>query len=141
MIEVVTFTGVDAKTDLDEVVRLAMKYPFAEFGVLIRSITDQGNPRFPSLRVISDLNVRLPSWQKAIHLCGIHAQAAAGPGPRPMWAYVANNGFGRIQINLSRRSRFGYRFFGSVCYSFGCRANHHPASGTLEYGSAPAPED
>ena len=44
MLELVTFTGVDAHTDLTELARIANEYPRAEFGVLVGSQTAGTTP-------------------------------------------------------------------------------------------------
>lgn len=106
MIEIVTFTGVDGKTDLAEVASIAKEYPFAEFGVLVGSQTGADNPIFPALSVVMFLKA-LPFHQTAIHLCGKYARYAAAEPIEAGRAFVRRvelfgicHGFGRIQVNL-----------------------------------------
>ena len=102
MIEIVTFTGVDARTDFDELVGIGNRYPFVEFGVLVGDQTCEDNPVFPTLELVYGLKKRLQADRIAIHLCGKYARAAARMemGERPPRIHAVTNGFGRIQINL-----------------------------------------
>ena len=102
MIEIVTFTGVDDRTDFDELIYVAGKYPFVEFGILVGSQTGQDNPIFPSLFLVDRLRKTLPSDRISIHLCGKYARAVASPTleERLPRIYDISNGFGRIQVNL-----------------------------------------
>ena len=104
MIEIVTFTGVDERTDLDELRYVASKYLFAEFGILVGSQTGDGNPIFPPLPLVYRLKDILLRDRIAIHLCGGYARQAMnhpGAGYGTMdWVYNVTQGFGRIQVNL-----------------------------------------
>ena len=104
MIEIVTFTGVDERTDLEELAEVADRYQFAEFGVLIGSATGEDNPIFPYMSTVNRLRVRLPSDRIAIHLCGRYARAAVdGHMAESMTSTIIHDitaGFGRIQVNL-----------------------------------------
>ena len=55
MLELVTFTGVDAHTDLKELARIASEYPQAEFAVLAGSQTGGDNPIFPPMDIVRAL--------------------------------------------------------------------------------------
>ena len=104
MLTKVTFTGIDATTDMGKVSRLAARYPWAEFAVLVGTNTGHDtNPIFPSMPVINALRATLRQRQTAIHLCGIYARTALGKGNstlRPRELYSLCAGFGRVQINL-----------------------------------------
>ena len=45
MLDILTFTGVDSHTSLDELARLAARYPKVEFGILVGSHTDRQDRR------------------------------------------------------------------------------------------------
>ena len=99
MLELVTFTGVDAHTDLMELAKVASEYPRAEFAVLAGSQTGRDNPIFPPMETIRALR-NLDGVNTALHLCGKYARMAAG-GHFPSWpARVKAQGFGRVQVNL-----------------------------------------
>ena len=96
MIEIITFTGVDESTDLEELREVAERYPRAEFGVLFGS---QTSPIFPPLETVRALR-DLRGVNTALHLCGTHARQAAGEEPREQGLIPLANGFGRVQVNL-----------------------------------------
>ena len=104
MLELITFTGVDENTDLEEVRKIAAQYQQAEFAVLAGSQTGGGNPIFPPMDTVRKLR-DLEGVRTAVHLCGSHARMAAGEmytggehAPHPL--NLLCNGFGRVQINL-----------------------------------------
>ena len=100
MIEIITFTGVDAHTDLTELARIAREYPGAEFGVLFGSQTwKHNNPTFPPVETVRALR-NLQGVNTALHLCGQYARRVAGAGPMGLGLTVLARGFGRVQINL-----------------------------------------
>ena len=98
MLEILTFTGIDARTDLQEVRAIAARYPRAEFAVLIGSRTGEDNPIFPPMSVVR--NLRELGVQTALHLCGTYARQAAGEGEQTGKLMPLCEGFGRVQINL-----------------------------------------
>ena len=112
MIEIVTFTGVDARTDFSELRAIAQEYPQAEFGILVGSHTGESDYGiFPPWNVVTsfrDLDART-----ALHFCGKWARTAAGVDPQPptkmnknlsttMRAIVEETScdFNRVQVNL-----------------------------------------
>ena len=104
MIEIVTFTGVDEKTDLTALELLSRQYPHAEFGVLLGSHTSEKSTGiFPAFRTIGQLrNLCAHSGVRAaIHLCGKYARAAAaGDVVTDELMLKLYGGFNRVQINL-----------------------------------------
>ena len=98
MLELITFTGIDARTDPGELAEIAGGYPRAEFAVLAGTHSGQDDPRFPPLRVATDLRDRMP--RTALHLCGSYARDAAGPGRVTGKLLDVCDGFGRIQVNI-----------------------------------------
>ena len=110
MIELVTFTGVDAGTDFVELRELAEQYPLAEFGVLVGTRTGEEDfGIFPPIGVVTalgELEVR-----SALHLCGRWAQAVSGEmSPVGIgefanvgllsYIYGVSKSFDSVQINL-----------------------------------------
>ena len=99
MLEIITFTGVDAHTDLEELREIAREYPRAEFAVLFGSQTWGDNPIFPPDETVRALR-NLDGVNTALHLCGKYARMAAGE-MRTIWPVkLKARGFGRIQVNL-----------------------------------------
>lgn len=109
MIEIVTFTGVDAGTDLSidgGLHALVKRYPWAEFGVLVGSQTETegNNGIFPSLRFVHTLRgfcIRNKS-RGALHLCGRYSRRVMD-GTDPKFVqniHALSVGFKRVQINL-----------------------------------------
>ena len=82
MLELVTFTGVDTHTDLNELARIAREYPQAEFAVLAGSQTGGDNPIFPPMETVRALR-NLDGVNTALHLCGKYARMAAGETHTP----------------------------------------------------------
>ena len=103
MLEILTFTGVDAKTDLDRLVEIAEKYPRVEFGILVGSQSSEDDHGiFPPLRLVR-LFRRISEWPEikaAIHLCGRWSREVMSAYGPPGATYALCKGFGRVQINL-----------------------------------------
>lgn len=100
MLHALTFTGVDAATDLDRAAALADRYPQVEFGVLAGTRSGRpGEPRHPDLHLVRSVPLRLP--QTALHLCSHLARAALRCEPA---AVDLAEFFGRVQINVDRLS-------------------------------------
>ena len=95
-----TFTGIDAKTDLEAVMRIGLRHPEVEFAVLVGSKTGMdGSNRYPGLDVVRDFRCRAndANVRCAIHLCGRYSRAVMKQ------QYVRESfGFDRIQVNASR---------------------------------------
>ena len=103
MLEIITFTGIDERTDLNGLERLALKYPRAEFAVLADSRTGGEDPLYPPLETVMELKSALP--RTAVHLCGQYAREAAGEGPESGMLTSICRGFGRVQVNLPPAAR------------------------------------
>ena len=98
MLDILTFTGVDAKTDMAHLVDISARYPKVEFGVLVGSGTSKWLDRgiFPSLKIVSDLTkLNIPM---AIHLCGRYSRSVM----HSMSDRILDlcEGFNRVQVNL-----------------------------------------
>ena len=103
MLEILTFTGVDAKTPMDSLRKIAEKYPRVEFGVLLGDRTGGEAPIFPPMDTVNELKAkgRQMGFKTSIHLCGIFARETLkslenGSG------FLSDlvDGFDRVQINL-----------------------------------------
>ena len=105
MIECVTFTGIDERTDLERAARIGAQYGWAEFAVLAGSRTGQER-RFPGHDVLHRMS-RLQEetgTRTAIHLCGRWSRRLLARE----YVAVADAcvGFGRVQVNLPAEDRW-----------------------------------
>ena len=93
----VTFTGIDARTDLDRVRALSRAYPI-EWGILFSPKKQGLAPRYPEQGLIHVAVSELqddPAIKLAAHLCGMHsAKIMSGMEPG-----IDLSGFNRTQIN------------------------------------------
>jgi hypothetical protein len=113
MINLCTFTGVDARTDLGRVIEMAAAYPFLEFGILLSRTPEDKDPRYPQFRQISDIVERLSGRaQLALHVCG-RAVGEFVREPAEGSVYAGQDihdlvaaGIGRVQLNFNFE-RFG----------------------------------
>lgn len=103
MLEILTFTGVDGHTSLDELAEIAGRYPKVEFGILAGTHTDrQDRNIFPSLTTIGRFReaAAAHSFQAALHLCGVYSRNIMRPLGADDATCALCAGFNRIQINL-----------------------------------------
>lgn len=104
MLEILTFTGVDQRTNISELARISRDYPKVEFGVLAG--TEAGEtPIFPAIDSIRTLSVALGELKirRSLHLCGMFARAAAGAttaSAPPDMVLDLCQPFDRVQVNL-----------------------------------------
>ena len=72
ILQTVTFTGVDEKTDLSHAVELAKQFPFVEYGVLLSASGAGKKPRYPSIPYIEKILsfFRMNEVPTALHVCG-----------------------------------------------------------------------
>jgi hypothetical protein len=92
----ITFTGPDAATDIDDLVALSEQYPGRiEFGILF-SPDRQGEGRYPPLTFVEALfNKRL---RLSAHICGGYSRAILSAGRAPAVERLLPH-FWRCQIN------------------------------------------
>ena len=103
MLETITFTGVDDKTDPEWAVDLTRRYPKIEFGILIGTPTGTGqNLRFPSLHTIQRWKARCDTLRLSLHLCGRYTRVVFEERWDVMLYYDLCYGFRRIQVNARR---------------------------------------
>ncbi|MBY3757078.1 hypothetical protein [Azospirillum formosense] len=77
--EFITFTGVDARTDLDRALHIATVCP-VEFGVLFSESRQGREPRYPDRGTTTHV-VCAGFPRPAAHLCGAHARRIIGGTP------------------------------------------------------------
>ena len=95
VINKVTLTGADDKTDIKLLQDIQKEYSFVEWGILIS--TNQNRNRYPSEDFIYDL--RNKGLNLALHVCGKHSRAILQDGNfDPMVKY---DWFNRYQINFN----------------------------------------
>lgn len=105
----VTLTGVDEKTDIQDLVRLSEQYPFVEWGVLYSESRAGVEGRYPSLAWIEQFAVQAQrlNLNVALHLCGavVPRLLTAFKGPHPLANPEVQRilelaqSFGRVQLN------------------------------------------
>jgi phosphoribosylanthranilate isomerase len=98
-LEKVTFTGVDATTNLDTVNSLIEQHPYIEFGVLL-SLSKMGKEnRYPTLEVIKKITDNIPKKNLSIHMCGkVAREIVLGKISTEVYDTIINK-FTRMQIN------------------------------------------
>lgn len=99
----ITFTGIDAKTDIQDLIEIQREFPIAEFGVLTSYHWYENGNRYLDPLIINDL--RGNRLNLALHVCGSAAHdAAVGRWDlidKLVWSNV--DLFHRIQLNISNR--------------------------------------
>ena len=80
-LELVTITGADDDTDIEEMVEISKEFPFVEWGILL-SHSRIGTPRYPGIQWVKDLSVAASSGNIGIsvHVCGKWAQGFVSSG-------------------------------------------------------------
>ena len=99
----VSFIGIDKKTDIDRLLRIAEKYPDVEFGFLCSASmtnTDQNN-RYPKLVLLQKLKNK--KINLSLHVCGKLARTVCQTGNfEEVKKFVGSyfDMFDRIQLNV-----------------------------------------
>jgi hypothetical protein len=96
----VTFTGLDAATQSDELRALSRDFP-VEWGILFHP-TQEGSGRYPALAYIQSV-VEL-DLKFSAHLCGGYARSVVHGESLPGTIVSLLNRFSRIQVNTAKRS-------------------------------------
>ena len=100
----ITFTGIDAKTDIKALQEIQEQYPIAEFGVLTSYHWYENGNRYLDPQIINSL--RGEGLHLALHVCGRAAHDAA----IGRWDLIdkltwSNLGlFNRVQLNIANRT-------------------------------------
>lgn len=99
----ITFTGIDARTDLRELQAIQQQYPLAEFGVLTSYHWIENGNRYPNPQFLP--NLWGSSLNLSLHLCGSAAHDAAVGEWQKIQEHVIGtlNIFKRIQLNIANR--------------------------------------
>ena len=95
----ITFTGIDAATQADELVALSRDFPI-EWGILLHP-TREGTGRYPPLATIQ--SVLAYDLKFSAHLCGGYARDIVRGGSLPGAVVALLDRFGRIQVNTAER--------------------------------------
>ena len=128
-----TFTGVDARTDLARVMRIGRLHPHVEFAVLVGSRTgDPGANRYPHLCDVRDFSraAREAGVRCAVHLCGRYSRAVM----KQQWEgpLFVTFGFDRVQVNASHYKMGAVKAFADlagikvIVQWRGCEATVYP---------------
>ena len=103
MLNRVTITGIDDKTDKQAIVDLSVAYPFVEWGILM-SFDRTGQPRYPTIDWVIEFNRMLHdapgTHMVSAHLCGATARAAFKHATLPLIdGKPIDSLFTRVQLN------------------------------------------
>ena len=107
----ITFTGIDAKTDISELIDIQREFPIAEFGVLTSYHWNENGNRYLNPAFLSNLYAGNGKLNIALHVCGLMAHDAADG----YWNKVNNHMFNtlglfkRVQLNVANRTDNPYR--------------------------------
>ena len=100
----ITFTGIDAKTDIKALQEIQEQYPIAEFGVLTSYYWYENGNRYLDPQLLC--NLQGTKLNLALHVCG-HAAHDAVEGK---WHMIRNHTldylwlFNRVQLNVANRT-------------------------------------
>lgn len=104
MVNKITFTGVDNRTDIRKLQEIYKAFPFVEFGILM-SMNNTGSDtvnRFPHPLVIK--NIKHAGIPYSVHVCGKLVRDAISTGQlEAVETFLADNGAGapnQIQLNI-----------------------------------------
>lgn len=96
----VTITGADESVDPKRLNEISRQYPFVEWGFLLSRTRTGREPRYPSLKWLSDVSSL--DINKSVHVCGQMARAALeNPQDIITAARMLVNGAKRVQLNVS----------------------------------------
>lgn len=101
MISLVTFTGIDERTDLTRVREFVEKYRFVEFGVLLSLTPEDKDARYMYLDQIRHVAEALHDVPLALHVCGSAVQHLVFNSHPDVVALAAK--FGRVQLNFNAK--------------------------------------
>lgn len=110
----ITFTGIDAKTDIKALQEIQKEYPIAEFGVLTSYHWYENGNRYPEIRTLKPA-LQYLGTNLALHVCGSAASDAAFGCFDDIhhMTYGMLPYFNRIQLNIANRTDNPRKVFGS----------------------------
>lgn len=100
----ITFTGLDARTDLARAAAIASRYP-VEWGVLLSASRQENEPRYPDGETLS--RIWWSDLRIAAHICGEHARMIMRNGSPNVPADLAY--CSRVQVNHPNPDPFAAR--------------------------------
>ena len=101
----ITFTGIDAKTDINALSEIQREFPIAELGVLTSYHWHENGNRYLNPAFMSNLYAGNGELNLALHICG----SAAHDASVGLWQKIDEHLFGtlgifkRIQLNVANR--------------------------------------
>lgn len=95
----ITFTGIDADTDMLEAHTLANDYPI-EFGVLFSPSRQGVEPRYPDLNAVNRIIYFSSDFRLSAHLCGGHSRSLLASAETMLDDLILAH-FDRVQINTA----------------------------------------
>lgn len=120
MITQVTFTGIDARTDIGRLQSMRLRYPFVEFGLLVAASRQGKENRYPDLDILKDLHGA--GLHLSCHVCGSLARKLINNATRYNRAkdsfveldeYLGGrlHVFQRVQLNVSNMDKYPMEIF------------------------------
>lgn len=105
----ITFTGIDAKTDIQDLIDIQREYPILEFGVLMSYHWYENGNRYLNPQLLGNLWGQ--SLNLALHVCGRAASDASDGFWNRINLHLAGNLglFKRVQVNIAGRTDVPYR--------------------------------
>lgn len=109
MLKRVTFTGIDNKTKIEDLMLLKTTYPFIEFGILVSTKLSNKNTnnRYPHLTLLKRLKVQ--GLNLSCHVCGSAARKIVLENDWSEFEKLVGRDldlFDRIQLNVSNLKNF-----------------------------------
>ena len=99
-LKLVTITGADDRVDPKDLHALSQEYPFVEWGLLLSRTRTGLEPRYPSLKWLSEVSAL--QINKSVHVCGQLARASMLQRDQVLvTALTLAGGVSRIQLNIS----------------------------------------
>lgn len=102
----ITFTGIDVKTDIQDLIDIQREFPIAEFGVLTSYHWYENGNRYLNPAFLSNLYAGNGELNLALHICGSAAHDAAVGEWYKIYDHLSGalNMFKRIQLNVANRT-------------------------------------
>ena len=111
----ITFTGIDAKTDIKDLIDIQCEFPIAEFGILTSYHWYENGNRYPEVRTMKPTLLHL-GLNLSLHVCGSAANDAAFGSYENIhfMTYGMLPYFDRIQLNIANHRDNPPRVFESL---------------------------